>query len=1068
MDAGTALSLAQTVWQLVFLGLDFVNDTKQVYNQGSTDVNLDLGTAANNIQGVTKSLEAQLEQPIESDKRSDGKEIDIEDEELYAIAIRASEIGKELVDALRKSQVHDQKSMFKAFTAVARSRWDARDIKQIEGRLSSIQIALQLRVIVSIKKKVDHQPDEKLQETLKALERVLDTQSISRDDVRHMMNLLDRNAELEESRHGELIASLSEIKASTASRSLNPVSRFLELPQQETKEAKLLAETVILNSLWYQSMHDREDSIYHPYQRTFEWLFQNPGTSAKPWDSFVDFLQGNSKVYVYNTLPIFQSRLDLEEDHNFSSDQDCRSSCSRLTRSSYWITGKPGSGKSTVMKYLREDPRTTEYLQLWAAGKELRLASFYFFYNGTDMQKSEIGLLISLLHTLLAEDRSLISVAFEEKYHAALHHSGPLSCPSVPEAKRALRDVFRSKQNIRFFFTIDGLDEFDPSVSHSTVTNLLNLTGFLADFPNVKLVLSSRPEPAFEDKFALYKKLTVHDLTRDDIRVYVRENLEKDPRMKELVSRDKKSRELVDSIVGYSSGVFLWVRLVTESLIDGLTDGDGIQELRQRTEDLPRDLHELYRAMLLRVEPRHLSQTAKLLQLVECSGGLSVMGLWFAENASEELVCQTHVSPISDEEVKYHVEQMEHRVKSRCKGLIEIKPNEPHEKREKDRYEPGHWFIEDSDIYDTSNRHMNAKAMFIHKSVVDFLQKDDIRAQFIKHPDLNDYSPELALLYNAIFIIKTFRLDIGMHWSVLLRLANMAGHWAANAQRVFRPCARSLDALDIAMTEHLAEYKASPNRLNGKNNPFEDEDTSQCHWTAWYDFTKGNQTRTFTSFAAFAISHGLIHYLKHKVAKYGPQFLQNVETSLLGHAVLKKGRYYRSKLYPEIVNYLIEMGSRPTDHFLDRDIWHEFIGCVSELERIVVLLKERGAIEQEWDQNGNLIFPPTTDETPSMEDVQNEAEAHAGQCTAPNPENVSAETEPGHEGGAEDLSHKSFVSARSSALIPRGEMKSLSSHSVADPESTRLLKFRIDFRKLRKSFQEAKRKARKRWKTDGQ
>jgi DNA helicase HerA-like ATPase len=42
----------------------------------------------------------------------------------------------------------------------------------------------------------------------------------------------------------------------------------------------------------------------------------------------------------------------------------------------FWIFGKPGSGKSTLMKYLVEDQRTHDLLQKWAGPKKLIVRKF--------------------------------------------------------------------------------------------------------------------------------------------------------------------------------------------------------------------------------------------------------------------------------------------------------------------------------------------------------------------------------------------------------------------------------------------------------------------------------------------------------------------------------------------------------------------------------------------------------------------------------------------------------------------------------------------------------------------
>lgn len=44
----------------------------------------------------------------------------------------------------------------------------------------------------------------------------------------------------------------------------------------------------------------------------------------------------------------------------------------------YFVCGKPGSGKSTVMKFLAQEPRVKGDLQQWAGNKMLCMATFFF------------------------------------------------------------------------------------------------------------------------------------------------------------------------------------------------------------------------------------------------------------------------------------------------------------------------------------------------------------------------------------------------------------------------------------------------------------------------------------------------------------------------------------------------------------------------------------------------------------------------------------------------------------------------------------------------------------------
>ncbi len=72
----------------------------------------------------------------------------------------------------------------------------------------------------------------------------------------------------------------------------------------------------------------------------------------------------------------------------------------------FWISGKPGSGKSTFMKFLLNDCRTGELVYSWKSKSQI-VASFFFHHRGTHLQKSFDGLLRSLLSQILEKEPRL-------------------------------------------------------------------------------------------------------------------------------------------------------------------------------------------------------------------------------------------------------------------------------------------------------------------------------------------------------------------------------------------------------------------------------------------------------------------------------------------------------------------------------------------------------------------------------------------------------------------------------------------------------------------------------------
>jgi hypothetical protein len=67
----------------------------------------------------------------------------------------------------------------------------------------------------------------------------------------------------------------------------------------------------------------------------------------------------------------------------------------------------------------------------------------------------------------------------------------------------------------------------------------------------------------------------------------------------------------VDEIVEKADGVFLWVRIVVKSLLEGLRNRDDIAILRERARLLPKELEPLYEHLLERIGPFYIVWASK-------------------------------------------------------------------------------------------------------------------------------------------------------------------------------------------------------------------------------------------------------------------------------------------------------------------------------------------------------------------------------------------------------------------------------------------------------------------------
>ncbi|KAI1122584.1 hypothetical protein F5Y10DRAFT_270957 [Nemania abortiva] len=868
-EVKSAIGLAGAVLKLVLFTIDFISDAKQVYKQGATAHNIDLSTIAKSIEVTTTSLEKQLHTANES-RLYENQVLDPDDERLKELARRAAEIGRELEQKLVLVTTN-KGSKWKSFKSTISSMWNADDIQAIEQRLTSIKDEIQLSILVSIRNKVDQRHDEDESRLVSTLEELANQQTLSIEEGKLMIEMLNSVDKDSQGRHDELVQIGNQLLNGIAALS------FVRPPLYDAN-AYGRAEEIILNSLWYPSIWDREETIAKAHAKTFQWIFEDPKTTEKPWDSFVEFLQGE--------------------------------------RSSFWITGKPASGKSTLMKYINKGSKTRVLLKQWSGKRDLIQISYYFYYNGSQFQKSELGLIRSLLYSILESRRKLIPIAFKGRFRAAVEGK-KLDAPSLPEAKKALRDLISHNPNLCFFFSIDGLDEFDPAVSLSRVQSLIDFTHSFKESKNVKVLVSSRPLPEFERGYDGCASLRIHELTQEDIRQYTNERLMVHPRMKILDKKDpKNTRDLLQSIVDSSLGVFLWVRLVTESLIEGLTNYDNIGELKKRLEELPSDLEDLYRTMLSRVDSQYRSQSARLLCFIyhihsRPEEELSLLDLWFAENADDEMVYKTEIESIEDEDVRDRVREIESQLKSRCRGLIETITFEYLWPIDRDKTV--------SMIYPLATEDHGATARFIHRSVYEFLGRPAVWDNVVGRYLGRSFSVTLSLFRSAILIIKTCQLTHAKHCNRILFFASHVGVRARLAEQETKQSYTGLvHELDEAMHGIMPIIRRTQNiNLSGILN-------HTSHWSDWcrhvaanriwsaeiyWAFNDGNFC---SSLMAFAVEYGLQYYIRSQLSEKGREVLDKNGLPLLGYALIpfwnRRMHHYSNT---ETVKFLLDEGENP-------------------------------------------------------------------------------------------------------------------------------------------------------------
>lgn len=434
----------------------------------------------------------------------------------------------------------------------------------------------------------------------------------------------------------------------------------------------------VLDRLWFRSIDDRKTNINERHFRTLNWAL-DPLEATLKWDNLAEWLRNGSGLY--------------------------------------WLAGKAGSGKSTLMKCLSNHPQTTTLLKDWTGQSEMVTLQFFFYALGRLEQKSQEGLLRSLLFQSLDKHRDQIEHVLPAMWREAViteDEEHDLETPSILEMQASLlRLVETTSADKRFWILIDGLDEFEGK--HAIIAEFL---ARLQRLPNVKVLVSSRPLPVFVSSFDQNPKMYLQDLTNKDIETYINDSILHHPHMAHL-SRVEPTRAMhvVEALVDKASGVFLWVVLACQSIIEGLDEYDTVPELMSRAEKIPPKLEDFFRQIIDGIDPLKRDQCARFLRLIFESQTRSVfdpiptLGLAIADEQGLRADFRgPNAAGLGIEEMVRQCKRLEGRLRSRCSGLVEIQVDS-------DTVivgQPAHITNEDAAIVGSS-------VVFLHRSLYEFL-----------------------------------------------------------------------------------------------------------------------------------------------------------------------------------------------------------------------------------------------------------------------------------------------------------------------------------------------------------
>ncbi|KAI4616408.1 uncharacterized protein J4E87_008674 [Alternaria ethzedia] len=392
--------------------------------------------------------------------------------------------------------------------------------------------------------------------------------------------------------------------------------------------------SLMLARLHFTGMHDRYKAIPIAHPGTSRWIFdaspEQPNTDD--FDSFPRWLAATG------------------------------------SSNTYWISGKPGTGKSTLMKFVFSHRCTTAHLRAWAKGRKLVKGSFFLSSLGNDMQKSRMGLLQTLLHSALKGDTEILIQVFLHRWQQFLASGGGRQPFTWLELRQAFITMISTPSTpTSFFFAIDGLDELEGGLK-----DILQLIKDIAKYPNVKVCVASRSSPELLRALAGHPNLRPERWNRQDICNYVTASLARSQVYVKLSKTDPtRATELVKGIAKKAAGIFLWAYIVSQLLLDDMSPTSRIGSLIARLETMPSGLEQLFTKLLGRLDTKLLKHASQLLRLMTIKPRPLLLELWFADGNNDDAALRNEARPLSDNEIYERLEMMNRLLITRCRGFLE-------------------------------------------------------------------------------------------------------------------------------------------------------------------------------------------------------------------------------------------------------------------------------------------------------------------------------------------------------------------------------------------------------------
>ncbi|KAI0198265.1 hypothetical protein F4808DRAFT_472890 [Astrocystis sublimbata] len=282
-----------------------------------------------------------------------------------------------------------------------------------------------------------------------------------------------------------------------------------------------------------------------------------------------------------------------------------------------WIRGKPGAGKSTLIKYVYEHT---------ARNQSLVISYFFNARGANELEKSVAGLYRSLICQLLDRVPNLLLLD-----HPLLRSWDYKTSSAWDDG--VLRELFSHvvtglSQNPLFCF-VDALDECDTSQVRGIIRCFESLGRFaLENNIHFFVCFSSRHYPAISTHIGLTLVLENQDGHRQDLENYISRQLD--------IAAEQDAKGIRNALLEKSARIFMWVALVVNILNEDCEGGRAFG-LKDRLEQIPPGLPDLFRSIIGKDKGKGGDLLLSILWILYAEHSLSPAEYYYAMEAGTRI-----------------------------------------------------------------------------------------------------------------------------------------------------------------------------------------------------------------------------------------------------------------------------------------------------------------------------------------------------------------------------------------------------------------------------------------------